>query len=271
MRLREAPLLLAALFLPCLAAAIAETGGSRDAREGEFPYIVSVRDEDDHICGGSLIEFEGKTKWVLTAAHCVGPDFEVVLGSNDRLDPAARRYKVVDHLHHPALKGRGDRPGYDIGLLELEREADAPGARAVALAAEPPLPFPSGGALLAAGWGRTRHDREELPRRLRAVELPWVPARDCALSYADDEDLPADRFAEDQVCAGGRGAVACKFDSGGPLVLRVGGRDTLVGLLAWSDPCTGTRTRPSVFTSVPFHAAWVPEGIRAMRARAAKR
>lgn len=41
--------------------------GGQAATEGQFPYQVSLRLFNFHICGGSIID----TRTILTAAHCV--------------------------------------------------------------------------------------------------------------------------------------------------------------------------------------------------------
>lgn len=41
--------------------------GGKEAKEGQFPYQVSVRRSNYHLCGGSIID----DRTILTAAHCV--------------------------------------------------------------------------------------------------------------------------------------------------------------------------------------------------------
>lgn len=43
--------------------------GGNEAKDGQFPYMVSLRLYGSHMCGGSIIS----DHWILTAAHCLTP------------------------------------------------------------------------------------------------------------------------------------------------------------------------------------------------------
>jgi secreted trypsin-like serine protease len=90
----------------------------------------------------------------------------------------------------------------------------------------------AGGRFTVAGWGALRapgpgrgRDWSLLPAALQVVEVPFVAFADCRTAYPDLE-------AGAVICAGREGKDSCQDDSGGPLLVRVAGQWTLLGVVS---------------------------------------
>lgn len=64
--------------------------GGEQAEPGEFPYIVSLSQNDNHICGGSLLN----ENTVITAAHCC-------FDNGEALDPTTLKVRAGTNVSHP--------------------------------------------------------------------------------------------------------------------------------------------------------------------------
>uniref|UniRef100_A0A452I4J4 Peptidase S1 domain-containing protein n=1 Tax=Gopherus agassizii TaxID=38772 RepID=A0A452I4J4_9SAUR len=83
--------------------------GGNDAKNGSWPWQVSIREGSNHICGGSLIA----ESWVVSAAHSI----TVQLFPNCHVPEAAASQCQVNHPLHPRL-----------GLVPVEWLRPGPGS-----------------------------------------------------------------------------------------------------------------------------------------------
>ena len=73
-----------------------------EAPRGKFTYTVSLQDGIGHFCGGSLVARE----YVLTAAHCNGGRYDVVVGRHDLDKRDGQSIGVDREIIHPRYNSR---------------------------------------------------------------------------------------------------------------------------------------------------------------------
>ena len=159
-------------------------------------------------CGGTLIG----PQHVLTAAHCMGGNFEVVVGEHSITDSSdGTRHTVCSTTSHPQYN-TGTSTNYDYAIVRLSQPVEL-GPRAV------PACLPGsdlGGSYLddktmtVSGWGTTASGGSQA-QVLMSVDVPGVTNAKCQQAYGESSITDA------MLCAGRDegGVDSCQGDSGG--------------------------------------------------------
>ncbi|XP_069507941.1 serine protease 33-like [Ambystoma mexicanum] len=241
--------------------------GGTDATDGEWPWQVSLRVNNRHICGGSLIAHN----WVVSAAHCyyglgyLISEYSVCLGMYQLL--GTNSYSVCSGVTriivNPSYSKAGS-PG-DILLLKLDSEINFTNHILPVCLPEPSDQFPSVMNCWVTGWGNIYSSATlSVPlsglMTLQEVVVPIIDHQTCDQLYHIGSWISTNTpiILSDMICAGYQegGKDSCQGDSGGPLVCNIDGAWFLAGVVSWGDLCA-QRNRPGVYTLVSAYGSWI--------------
>ena len=228
---------------------------------GRYSYAVSLQDDLGHFCGGSLIAKDV----VLTAAHCQGGTYSVVIGRHDLDTNSGEEIQVSREVPHPDYDTRTtnndfnlvflERPtSQNVELVKLNSNANTPGV---------------GDPVTVMGWGDTdaADDIQRLSDVLMDVEVNVISNSDCDASggwLGGWYDSYEGQITSSMMCAADRNQDACQGDSGGPLVVRGndsnGADDVQVGVVSWGIGCA-SQDFPGVYSRVSVAYDWIKEEV----------
>ncbi|XP_066199160.1 transmembrane protease serine 9 [Saccopteryx leptura] len=231
--------------------------GGVEASPGEFPWQVSLRENNEHFCGAAVIG----ARWLVSAAHCFNefqdPTEWVVYAGTTQLsgsEASTVRARVAQIITHPSYNP--DTADFDVAVLQLG--SPLPFSRHVQPVCLPAAThvFPPRKKCLISGWGYLKEDFLIKPEMLQKATVELLDQTLCAGLYGSS-------LTDRMVCAGYLdGKVdSCQGDSGGPLVCEEpSGRFFLAGIVSWGIGCAEAR-RPGVYARVTRLRDWILEAI----------
>ncbi|NXO65341.1 PRS55 protease, partial [Phainopepla nitens] len=192
-------------------------GTGTGVEPGEFPWLVSIRSQGQHICGGTIIS----ALWILTAAHCFAeelpPDLMVAAGGVDLSVPLEDSNPDSLILHEEFNRTSLEN---DIALILLSSPIEFSKEKA-------PICLPFVGDVdtwqhcWAAGWENTSaallillFSFPAAAHVLQKTQMKLISREKCLKQFP--------HLVGSMMCAeaeqGGGGGGGCQVDSGGPLV-----------------------------------------------------
>ncbi|XP_034003725.1 complement factor D-like [Trematomus bernacchii] len=218
-----------------------------DAKGNLMKYMVSVQEDDEHICGGFLVS----KHFVVTHGGCKfdkDGKVMVVLGTYDLNKPGS---KIIEHFKSICKPPPGI--GTDIMLIEINSKKPEKLPKEIQLQ-DPETDVKE--KCQVAGWGPVKNDDNDPVDKLHVVDVTVISPEACK------DQIPGLRA--NAICAGGKQTTDeggfCKRDAGGPLVCK----GKAVGIATVNEDCSFTGL-PNVYIDISKYRSWINRCIKAKK------
>ncbi|XP_011310446.1 transmembrane protease serine 9 [Fopius arisanus] len=205
------------------AARLRRVSGGVDAHPSDVFYQASLRNDDYHCCGGTILS----EKHILTAAHCVADlfappydDLTVVTGTGTL--QGGNHHEVFNVSWHEGFQMKGHVN--DIAVVTLKNKIDYNENQRPVSLPESPAPYNEKGVV--SGFGRLKATHSYSWKILQKAPAVVISRDEC-------QQYVKHTIAEGQICGlAPKGVGIQKGDSGGPFVVN----DVVVGVASWNIP-----------------------------------
>ncbi|XP_012626511.1 serine protease 44-like isoform X2 [Microcebus murinus] len=218
--------------------------GGSPAPDRKWPWQVSLRNYNGHLCGGSLIT----NRYVEYTVKMGG--IQLYQESDTSVVVPVEDIVVHEYYSHINLKN-------DIALALLAFPVNYSTHIQPVCLPEKTFMVKSDTECWVTGWGRLKETDPILPRELQEAELSIIRRPECAKIFREKLRVPGEPIREGMVCGyNDKGKDSCQGDSGGPLVCELNNAWIQVGIVSWGLGC-GKQGFPGVYTEVSVYRDWI--------------
>ncbi|XP_011252862.1 chymotrypsin-2-like [Camponotus floridanus] len=213
----------------------------------DYPYMVSIRNQNNHMCGGNMIS----DRHILTAAHCVYPIITdsglrqsvTIVSGTTWLNSGGQVHRISQMWYHESYNP--NTLGNDIGLIKLS-------APIIFNSRQRPIGLPTsdvkrGESLTIVAWGSTGF-RQAVHNNLQKLNAKCMLPDECQRYHQNFMPIYTNEFCT--LISYGTGA--CNGDSGSGVIRSDG---TIAGVVSRGRPCAVDF--PDVFTNIFKHIYWI--------------